>query len=163
MNAIVQGCSRPPARSERCLVANGTPASAPGRALGYNTSTWERPPLIRRGSELSPGEPALEESSSQAMFPFLFSSRSPIQVRSIKPLSPCCTHGATTLFRHTSVTLVACSPVFLRSLMLYPTASNFGQIWSVQTAGGPRWSPPGNVEEDQGTKSDRRHRTGRED
>ena len=137
MNAIVQGCSRPPARSERCLVTNGTPTSAPGRALGYNTSTWERPPLIHRGSELSPGEPALEESSSQAMFPFLFSSRGRIQVRSIKPLSPCCTHGATTLFRHTSVTLVACSSVFPRSLMLYPPASNFGQIWSVQT----RWRP----------------------
>ena len=36
-------------------MTNGTPASAPGRALGYNTSTWERPPLIHRGSELSPG------------------------------------------------------------------------------------------------------------
>ena len=61
-DAIVQGCSRPPARSGRCLVTDGTPASAPGRALGYSTSTWERPPLIHRGRKLSSGEPASEES-----------------------------------------------------------------------------------------------------
>ena len=100
-DAIVQGCSRPSARSERCLVTEGTPASASGRALGYSTSTWERPPLIYRGSELSPGESVLEEPFSQAVFPLLFSSRSLIQVRSVKLLLPYCTHEASTLSRET--------------------------------------------------------------
>ena len=53
-DAIVQDCSRPPARSERRLETDGTSASAPARALGYNTSTFERP-LIHRGRELSLG------------------------------------------------------------------------------------------------------------
>ena len=60
-----------------------------------------RSPLIHRGSELSPGEPTLEEPFSQAIFPFLFSSRGPIQVRSVKLLLPCCTHEAITLSRET--------------------------------------------------------------
>ena len=36
-DAMDQDCPRPPARSERCLVSNGNPANAPGRAFGRCT------------------------------------------------------------------------------------------------------------------------------
>ncbi|CAN0366114.1 unnamed protein product [Ascophyllum nodosum] len=81
-DAIVQDRSRPPARSERRLGTDGTSASAPARALGYSTSTFERP-LIHRGS-LAKEPDSAEPFFSQANFLFLFSSRGQIRVRSVK-------------------------------------------------------------------------------
>ena len=72
-DAIVQDCLRPPARSERCLVTDGTPASAPGKVLCYSPSTLERP-LIHRGRELSP-ESLFRRNTFSLKQIFLFFSR----------------------------------------------------------------------------------------
>ena len=85
-DAIVQDFSRPPARSERCSVMDRTSTSAPRRALGYSTSTRERPPRIHRGRKLSPGEPASEEPRFSWSIFFLL-SKGQIRVRFVKLLA----------------------------------------------------------------------------
>ena len=86
-DAIVQDCSRPPARSERCSVTDGASVSAPGRTLGYSTSPWERPLRIKRGRKLSQGEPASEEPRFSWSIIFLFSSRGQVRVCFVKLLA----------------------------------------------------------------------------
>ena len=163
-DAIVQGCSRPPARPERCLVTDGTPTSAPGRALGCSTSTWERPPLIYRARKLSPGEPASEEPRfSQATILFFFSFEQRPDPSSFRQAS-----------RHTdptklppssakkSVTLVACTLVSHRSRMLLPPGSELGRFGPCRPSEGPGCDSLENVEQDRGAKSHRRCRTSQE-
>ena len=56
-------------------------------------------PMIHQKGELSPKDLFLRSQDSSRQDFFL--SRGPIQVRSVKPLSPCCTHEAITLSRET--------------------------------------------------------------
>ena len=69
-------------------MTDSTPIGAPGRALGYSTSIWERPPRVHQGRKLSPGEPASEEPrfSLSIFCPFL-SDRGQVRVRSVKLLA----------------------------------------------------------------------------
>ena len=85
-DATVQDCSGPLARSERYSTTDGTPISAPGRALGYSTSPWERPPRIPRGRKLSPEDPASEEPRLSWIIFFFLSSRGQVRVRFVKLL-----------------------------------------------------------------------------
>ena len=85
-DATVQHCSSPLARSEMYSTMDGTPISAPGRALGYSTSPWERPPRIPRGKKLSPEDPASEEPRFSWSIFFFLSSRGQVRVRFVNLL-----------------------------------------------------------------------------
>ena len=149
-DAIVQDCSKPPARSERCLVTNSSPASAPGGALGRCTPAPARSPRGTGGpfreealiSGSTSGEPRF--SSSIFLFLFLFPSRAEARSEFVSSsFSPYLPHQATTLFRKTSVTLVACPLVSPRSRMLLPPTSELGRFGPCRPSEGPRWSLPG--------------------
>ena len=131
-DAIIQDCSRPPARSERCSVTDGTPISAPGRALGYSTSTWERPPRIHRGRKLSPGEPASEEPRfSWSIFVSLEQRPNPSSFRHVKLLAILTPPSYHPLPQDVSHLGRVC-PSFPSPRHVVSPSQHVGQIWSVQ-------------------------------
>ena len=111
-------------------------------ALGYSTSIWER--SITGGSCRQESLPPRNRYFPGAFsFPYL----------SILPFAYCRhtdpTNSRYSLFRQTSVTLVACfGRAFPSSpslpLCCIPQPARLGRFGPCRPAEGPRWSPPGN-------------------
>ena len=127
---------RPPARSERCLVTDGTPISAPGMGPRLQYFDMGR---VHHGRKLPPGEFASENQDFPGAFVFPYlSRRGQVRVRfgkllailtppSYHPLPPDVSHLGRVFPSSPSLSL-CCIP-----RLLYPPASKIGQIWSVQT------------------------------